>query len=71
MVFFLCVTDLNCEPTVKQFVQVSLEGLRIKIPPGTSQHMSRLVKICMNEEAAKQPRFDMVIPIMEKMKTNA
>ena len=51
--------------------QVALEGLRIKIPPGTSQHMSRLIKICMNEEAAKRPRFDMVIPILEKMKMNA
>jgi integrin-linked kinase len=52
-------------------MKVALEGLRIKIPPGTSQHMSRMIKICMNEEAAKRPRFDMIIPILEKMKTNA
>jgi integrin-linked kinase len=52
-------------------MKVALEGLRVKIPPGISQHMSRMIKICMNEEASKRPRFDMVIPILEKMKTNA
>jgi len=51
--------------------QVALEGLRIKIPPGISHHMSRMIKICMNEDAAKRPRFDMIIPILEKMKSNA
>jgi len=25
----------------------------------------------MNEDAAKRPRFDMIIPILEKMKSNA
>lgn len=50
-------------------MKVATEGLRVKIPPGTSQHMTRLVKICMNEEAAKRPRFDMIIPILEKMKS--
>jgi len=52
-------------------MKVALEGLRVKIPPGISNHMSRLVKICMNEDAAKRPRFDMVIPILEKMKSSA
>jgi len=51
--------------------QVALEGLRIKIPPGISHHMSRMIKICMNEDPAKRPRFDMIIPILEKMKSNA
>lgn len=49
-------------------MKVALEGLRISIPPGISLHMSRLVKICMNEEPGKRPRFDMIIPILEKMK---
>lgn len=49
-------------------MKIALEGLRISIPPGTSQHMSRLIKICMNEDPAKRPRFDMIIPILEKMK---
>jgi integrin-linked kinase len=49
-------------------MKVALEGLRIKIPPGTSLHMKRMVTICMNEDPAKRPRFDMIIPILEKMK---
>ncbi|XP_050415633.1 integrin-linked protein kinase isoform X1 [Patella vulgata] len=51
-------------------MKIALEGLRIKIPPGISSHMSRLIKICMNEEPGKRPRFDMVIPILDKMKTS-
>lgn len=47
---------------------MALEGLRVSVPPGTSPHMTRLIKICMNEDASKRPRFDMVIPILEKMK---
>ncbi|GFN83966.1 hypothetical protein PoB_001047200 [Plakobranchus ocellatus] len=49
-------------------MKVALEGLRLSIPPGISSHMSRLMRICMNEEPGKRPRFDMVIPILEKMK---
>ncbi|XP_041360290.1 integrin-linked protein kinase-like isoform X2 [Gigantopelta aegis] len=49
-------------------MKIAHEGLRITIPPGISSHISRLIKICMNEEPGKRPRFDMVIPILEKMK---
>jgi len=49
--------------------QVALEGLRITIPPGISSQMSRLIRICMNEDPGKRPRFDMIIPILEKMKS--
>jgi len=49
-------------------MKVALEGLRISIPPGVSAHMSRLMKICMNEDPTKRPRFDMIIPIIEKIK---
>lgn len=49
-------------------MKIALEGLRITIPPGIPAHMSRMVKICMNEDPGKRPRFDMVIPILEKMK---
>ena len=49
-------------------LQVALEGLRVTIPPGTSAHLARLIKICMNEDPGKRPKFDMVIPILEKMK---
>ncbi|XP_076367402.1 scaffold protein ILK-like [Tachypleus tridentatus] len=49
-------------------MKVALEGLRISIPPGISQHMARLIRICMNEDPGKRPTFDMVLPILEKMK---
>ncbi|XP_045204425.1 integrin-linked protein kinase-like isoform X2 [Mercenaria mercenaria] len=49
-------------------MKVALEGLRITIPPGISSHILRLLKICMNEDPGKRPRFDMIIPILEKMK---
>ncbi|XP_064607588.1 integrin-linked protein kinase-like isoform X2 [Liolophura sinensis] len=51
-------------------MKVALEGLRLTVPPGISSHMSRLLKICMNVEPGKRPRFDMIIPILEKMKTS-
>jgi len=48
--------------------EIALEGLRVKIPPGTSSHMAKLISICMNEDPGKRPKFDMVVPILEKMK---
>ncbi|XP_054720453.1 integrin-linked protein kinase-like [Uloborus diversus] len=49
-------------------MKIALEGLRITIPPGISQHMSRLIRICMNEDPGKRPTFDLILPILEKMK---
>lgn len=49
------------------YLQVSLEGLRPTIPPGISPHICKLMKICMNEDPAKRPKFDMIVPILEKM----
>ncbi|CAH1777359.1 unnamed protein product [Owenia fusiformis] len=49
-------------------MKVALEGLRITIPPGISGHMLKLIKICMNEDPSKRPRFDMILPILERMK---
>lgn len=49
------------------FSQVALEGLRPTIPPGISPHICKLMKICMNEDPAKRPKFDMIVPILEKM----
>ncbi|MEE6523832.1 hypothetical protein FKM82_022908 [Ascaphus truei] len=48
-------------------MKVSLEGLRPTIPPGISPHICKLMKICMNEDPAKRPKFDMIAPILEKM----
>ena len=30
--------------------------------------MAKLIKICMNEDPGKRPTFDVIIPILEKMK---
>lgn len=47
---------------------IANDGLRIEIPSDMSTHMAKLIRICMNEEPLKRPRFDMVIPILEKLK---
>lgn len=49
-------------------MRIALEGLRISIKPGISQHLSKLIKICMNEDPGKRPKFDMIVPILDKMK---
>ena len=48
-------------------MRIALEDLRVSMPAGLSPHMSRLIKICMNEEPGKRPTFDQVIPILDKM----
>jgi len=47
---------------------VALEGLRVSIPSDISPHLTKLIKICMNEDPGKRPTFDMVLPILDKMK---
>ncbi|KAF0038395.1 hypothetical protein F2P81_008879 [Scophthalmus maximus] len=48
-------------------MKVALEGLRPTIPPGISPHICKLMRLCMNEDPAKRPKFDMIVPILEKM----
>lgn len=48
-------------------MKIALEGLRTTIKPGISPHLSKLIKICMNEDPGKRPTFDMVVPILDKM----
>lgn len=48
-------------------MKVGLEDLRLTIPPGISNYMARLTRICMNEEPGKRPSFDQIIPILTKM----
>ncbi|CAG0886607.1 unnamed protein product, partial [Cyprideis torosa] len=52
-------------------MKIATEGLRVEIVPGISQHMNRLIRICMNEDPGKRPSFDQVIPILDKMKNAA
>jgi len=49
-------------------MKIGTEGLRLDISPGISPHMAKLIRICMNEDPGKRPSFDMIIPILEKMK---
>uniref|UniRef100_A0A3Q2DFY1 Integrin linked kinase n=1 Tax=Cyprinodon variegatus TaxID=28743 RepID=A0A3Q2DFY1_CYPVA len=48
-------------------MKIALEGLRPTIPPGISPHICKLMRLCMNEDPAKRPKFDMIVPILEKM----
>lgn len=49
-------------------MRIATEGLRVKVPPGTSPYLAKLIGICMNEDPGKRPTFDMIIPILDKMK---
>ncbi|XP_011696019.1 PREDICTED: integrin-linked protein kinase [Wasmannia auropunctata] len=49
-------------------MKIALEDLRVSIPPGISPHLAKLIRICMNEDPGKRPSFDMVVPILDKMK---
>jgi len=52
-------------------MKIATEGLRIEISPGISQHMAKLIRICMNEDPGKRPSFEQVITVLEKMKKTA
>jgi integrin-linked kinase len=43
------------------------DGMRLELPVGMSSQMQKLIRICMNEEAVKRPRFEMILPILEKL----
>lgn len=49
-------------------MRIATEGLRLRVPPGTSSHLTKLISICMNEDPGKRPKFDMIVPILDKMK---
>ncbi|CAD5120373.1 DgyrCDS8945 [Dimorphilus gyrociliatus] len=49
-------------------VKIALENARVTIPPGTSTSTTKMIKICMNEDPGKRPRFDMITEILEKMR---
>ncbi|XP_063701496.1 integrin-linked protein kinase [Culicoides brevitarsis] len=49
-------------------MRIACEGLRLEIPRGTAPYLAKMIRICMNEDPGKRPRFDMIVPILEKMK---
>ena len=52
-------------------MKIATEGLRIELTPGISQHMIKLIKICMNEDPGKRPSFEQVLTVLEKMRKTA
>lgn len=48
-------------------MKIATEGLRVKTPPGAPTHFARLIGICMNEDPVRRPKFDNVVPILERM----
>ena len=48
-------------------MKIATESLRVLIPAGISPHMQQLIRICMKEEPQKRPKFDSIVPILEKM----
>ncbi|EDV21444.1 uncharacterized protein TRIADDRAFT_30386 [Trichoplax adhaerens] len=48
-------------------LKIALEHMQPRIPSSMSTHISKLIKICWNVDPVKRPRFDMIIPILEKM----
>lgn len=51
-------------------LRIVTENLRVKFPPGMSKQKQTLIKICTNESPGKRPKFDQIMPILEKMKKN-
>jgi integrin-linked kinase len=45
--------------------------LRVQLPPQMSPQFQKLIKICMNEDATKRPSFEMILPILDKLKVNS
>lgn len=68
----LCTRDLPfAEYSPMQCgILITMESLRLQLPVGMSSQMQKLIRICMNEDPQKRPKFDMIIPILEKLKNN-
>ncbi|XP_065059348.1 integrin-linked protein kinase-like isoform X2 [Rhopilema esculentum] len=50
-------------------MKIALEGLRPPLIPGMSNHLTKLINIAWNPDPAKRPRFDQLLPILQKMQT--
>eukprot|EP00794_Sanderia_malayensis_P007501 gene7501-8332_t len=48
-------------------MKIALEGLRPPLIPGMSNHLNKLINIAWNPDPAKRPRFDQILPILQKM----
>lgn len=48
-------------------MKIATETLRVLVPTGISPHMAQMIRICMKEEPSKRPKFENIVPILEKM----
>lgn len=66
----LCTRDIpfvNYTP-MQCGIMITMESLRLQLPVGMSMQMQKLIRICMNEEPTKRPKFEMILPILEKLR---
>lgn len=52
-------------------ISISKESLRVELPNEMSNHMKKLIRICMNEDPGKRPKFEMILPILEKLRNSS
>ena len=48
-------------------MKIVTETLRVLVPTGISPQMAQMIRICMKEEPSKRPKFEQIVPILEKM----
>jgi len=48
-------------------MKIATENLRVLVPTGISPHIHQMIRICMKEEPSKRPKFENIVPILEKM----
>lgn len=49
-------------------MKVINENMRLELPADMSSQIQKLIRICMNEDPLKRPKFEMILPILEKIK---
>ncbi|KAL5971439.1 hypothetical protein TSMEX_000771 [Taenia solium] len=52
-------------------MQVATESLRLPRLASMDVRMVRLLDLCMNEDPGKRPRFDMLLPLLDRMRERA
>ncbi|XP_057313315.1 integrin-linked protein kinase-like [Hydractinia symbiolongicarpus] len=48
-------------------MKIATEGCRPPMQPGMPQQLNKLITLCWNADPTKRPRFDQIVPILQKM----
>jgi len=48
-------------------MKIATEGCRPPLQPGMPSQLSKLISLCWNADPTKRPRFDQIMPILQKM----